>query len=162
MLQFYPKTLMLSGFSKSFAVAGWRMGYAIGPAPLLKMMETIQQFTYVCPPAPFQKACAGALDYDISSHITEYRHKRDLVYEGLKGHLEVTKPGGAFYMFVNVPWPGRTGREFVAASAERNLLLVPGGAFSTRDTHFRLSFAAPDAELEAAVKVLKEMAPQLA
>lgn len=160
MLQFYPNTLMVSGFSKSFAMAGWRMGYAVGPAPLLEVMETIQQFTFICAPAPFQEACADGLDCDISHHIAEYRQKRDLVYEGLKDHLEMTKPDGAFYMFAKVPWPGRTGRDFAMESVKRSLLLVPGGAFSTRDTHFRLSFAAPNEDLEAAVNLLREMALQ--
>ncbi len=158
MLQFHPKTLMLSGFSKSFAMPGWRMGYAVGPESIIEMMETLQQFIYVCAPAPFQQACAAELDYDVSPHIAEYHSKRDLVYGGLEDHFELVKPGGAFYMFVKVPWPGKTATEFVTAAVQRNLLLVPGGAFSSRDTHFRLSFAAPDDQLEAGIEALKEMA----
>lgn len=160
MLAFYPKTLMLSGFSKSFAMPGWRLGYAVGPRAILETMETLQQFTFVCPPAPFQKACAECLDFDVSPYIKEYRHKRDLVYEGLREQYEMTKPSGAFYMFVKVPWPGKTGTEFVKATVERKLLLVPGGAFSARDTHFRLSFAVPNEELEAGIELLNEMARQ--
>jgi aspartate aminotransferase/aminotransferase len=160
MLQFYPKTLMLSGFSKSFAMPGWRMGYAVGPKAILDTMETLQQFTFVCPPAPFQKACAEELDTDVSHHVDEYRRKRDFVYEGLREHFDVVRPGGAFYMFAKVPNGGETGTGLVRALVAQKLLLVPGAAFSRRDTHFRLSFAASDEDLRAGIKLLGEMALQ--
>lgn len=158
MLQFYPKTLMLSGFSKAFATPGWRLGHAAGPREIIDMMETLQQFSFVCAPAPFQTACARCLDLDTTPYIDQYRRKRDRVYEALREHFEVTKPGGAFYMFAKVPWPGRTATEFVAAAIERKLLLVPGCSFSTRDTHFRICFGAPDAQLDQGIKVLIELA----
>lgn len=158
MMQFYPKTLMFSGFSKAFAMPGWRIGHAAGPREIIDVMETLQQFSFVCPPAPFQKACASCMDLDVSPYVEECRRKRDLTYEGLRGHFEVTKPGGAFYMFAKVPWPGKSATEFVAAAIERNLLLVPGGAFSTRDTHFRLCFGVPDEQLETGIRILNELA----
>jgi aspartate aminotransferase/aminotransferase len=158
MLQFHPKTLMLSGFSKAFAMPGWRIGHAVGPREIIDVMETLQQFTFVCPPAPFQTACARCLDFDVTPYADDYRRRRDRTYEGLRKRFAVTKPGGAFYMFPKVPWPGRTATEFVTAAIQRGLLLVPGRAFSRRDTHFRLCFGAPDDELDAGIKLLNELA----
>ncbi|MFC1572029.1 pyridoxal phosphate-dependent aminotransferase [Candidatus Eisenbacteria bacterium] len=158
MLQFYPKTLMLSGFTKAFAMPGWRLGHAAGPSDLIDVMETLQQFTFICAPAPLQKACASCVDLDITPHVEQYRRKRDRAYDGLCERFEVTNPGGAFYMFAKVPWPGRSATEFVAAAIERRLLLVPGNAFSTRDTHFRLCFGIPDNELEVGIAILNELA----
>lgn len=151
------RTVMLSGFSKSFGMSGWRIGYAAGPKAILEKMETLQQFTYVCAPAPFQKACAENLDFDLTPHIDAHRRKRDFVFENLKEHYEMKKPSGALYAFIKAPWEGKTATEFVEACLEKKLLLVPGGAFSLRDTHFRLCFGASDEKLEAGIKILREM-----
>jgi len=68
---------------------------------------------------------------------------------------QVARPGGAFYAFVEVPPAlGMTGAQFVEHAIARNVLVIPGGAFSTRDTHFRLSFAAPEAKLAEGLSVL--------
>ena len=151
------RTVMLSGFSKSYGMAGWRIGYAVGPKIILEKMETLQQFTYVCAPSPFQKACAENLDLDLSPYIADHKRKRDFVYDNLKDRYELQKPSGALYAFIKVPWEGETGTEFAEACLEKKLLLVPGGAFSRRDTHFRLCFGASDEKLEAGVKILREM-----
>ncbi|NOY06267.1 MAG: aminotransferase class I/II-fold pyridoxal phosphate-dependent enzyme [Chlorobi bacterium] len=158
MLRHHPDTVMLSGFTKSMGMPGWRIGYAAGPRAVVEKMETLQQFTFVCAPSPFQKACAETLDVDLDPIIESYRKKRDLVYEGLKDRYRMVKPEGAFYFFIEVPWEGKTGTEFVEAAIKRKLLLVPGGAFSTRDTHFRLSFAASDETLERGIEALNSMA----
>lgn len=157
-LTVYPNTIMLSGFSKSFGMPGWRIGYAAGPKPILDKMETLQQFTYVCAPAPFQKACAENLDIDLTTCIAAHRRKRDLVYNGLKDRYAFIKPLGALYAFIKVPWEGKTGTQFVEACLDRKLLLVPGGAFSQRDTHFRLCFGAPDEKLQAGIAILNDLA----
>ncbi len=108
------KTLLLRGFSKSYAMTGWRLGYIAAGESLKNVIEEmtkIQQYTFVCAPTPFQKAAISALDYEISDLVDAYRRKRDLLYDGLKDKFELVKPGGAFYAFIKAP--GGSGSKFV-------------------------------------------------
>lgn len=157
-VKFNPQTLVVDGFSKAFAMTGWRLGFAHGPREIIQEMTKLQQYTFVCAPQPAQWAGAVALDVDMSQHIDVYRRKRDMVVEGLSrdGLYEVVHPGGAFYVFPKVPWG--TASEFVAAAIERQLLIIPGSIFSARDTHFRISYAAPDAVLGRGIEVLRQLA----
>ena len=154
--QFYENTITVGGFSKGIGATGWRLGYAAGPARIIRAMINIQQFTYTCAPSFAQKAAILALDYDTSSIIEEYRKKRDLIYEGLKDNYEVVKPKGAFYIFPKAP--DGDGTAFVEKAIQRRLFIVPGIAFSQRDTHFRISFAASDEKLMKAVEILNSLA----
>jgi len=159
--QFCPERLIhLGGFSKTYGMPGWRMGYATGPSEVLDKMMILQQFSFVCAPSFAQKAVLRALDYDMSDKIEEYRGKRDLVFEGLAEHFDVVRPEGSFYIFPKLP-PGTTGVEFTQEAVENNVLIVPGSAFSRRDTHFRISFAAADEKLEKGVKILSRLARKL-
>ncbi len=148
---------MLDGFSKTYAMTGWRLGFAHGPAEIIDAMTKCQQFTFVCAPQPVQWAGVAALDVEMQPHIDDYRRKRDMIYDGLKDHYELVRPGGAFYAFPRVPG-GMTGTEFVTRAIEHNLLIIPGNIFSRRDTHFRLSYAASDATIERGIEVLRRMA----
>jgi len=156
--KYYEKTLLLNGFSKSSAMTGWRVGYAAGPREVIESMKTLQQYSFVCAPSFAQKAGIAALSFDISKHIAEYRAKRDLIYEGLKGHFEVEKPGGAFYIFPKAP--GGDGVKFVEKAIERNLLVIPGNVFSEENTHFRISFAASDDAIKQGVEILRQLAEE--
>jgi aspartate aminotransferase/aminotransferase len=75
---------------------------------------------------------------------------------GLEGYYEFTKPNGAFYIFPKAP--GGHGTQFVHRAIENGLLIIPGGIFSQRDTHFRISFAAPDATIDRGIEVLRRLA----
>ena len=153
--RYYDKTLMLGGFSKSYAMTGWRLGYAAAPESLKNVVEEmtkIQQYSFVCAPAPFQKAAIAALDYDVGELIDTYRKKRDLLYEGLKDSFEMVKPGGAFYAFVKAP-AGRA-TEFVQKAIKNNVLIIPGNVFSEKDTHFRISYATSDEKLQHGIEIL--------
>ncbi|MCP4707541.1 MAG: aminotransferase class I/II-fold pyridoxal phosphate-dependent enzyme, partial [Planctomycetes bacterium] len=100
---YYENTVIMRGFSKSYGVPGWRLGYAAAPkhlSGLLDAMATLQQFTFVCAPHPFQAAAVKAFGCDISREISAYRRKRDMIYEGLSGKFELERPEGAFYAFV--------------------------------------------------------------
>jgi aspartate aminotransferase/aminotransferase len=103
-----------------------------------------------------QAAGVAALDYDVSAIVADYRKKRDRIYEGLKERFGPARPGGAFYLFARAPWG--TGSDFVAEGIRNNLLTIPGGVFSRQDTHFRLSFAAPDATLDRGIEILNRLA----
>ena len=148
------QTLLLGGFSKTYAMTGWRLGYAAGPADLIQQMTKLQQYTFVCAPSFTQKAGLAALELDTSSIAAEYRRKRDLIYGGLvDAGYEVERPEGAFYIFPKAPWG--TGTEFVEEAIRHNLLIIPGGIFSERDTHFRIAYPAPDASIERGLEVLR-------
>jgi aspartate/methionine/tyrosine aminotransferase len=157
--EFNEDVVVLDGFSKTYAMTGWRLGYCHGPRRLIDEMIKLQQFTFVCAPSMAQHAGVAALDVDVSAIVADYRHKRDRLYEGLKDRYEIVKPGGAFYMFPRVPWG--TGQEFVTEAIRQNLLCIPGGAFSRRDTHFRLSYAASDHTLERGMEILNRLAVRM-
>ena len=156
------RLLQLGGFSKTWAMPGWRMGWAVGPEKLIDAMRLMQQFSFVCAPSMAQYACLKAFDVDMSSYIADYKAKRDRLVEGLGESYEVSPPGGSFYLFPRLPKGAEGSAAFMEKAVERELLLVPGSAFSARDTHFRLSFAATDEVLERGVVALRELAEELA
>jgi aspartate aminotransferase/aminotransferase len=149
------QTIVVNGFSKTYGVTGWRLGFVHGPADIIDKMTMLQQYTFVCAPHPLQFAALTALDVDMSRHIEAYRRKRDRVVSGLtEAGYRLTRPGGAFYVFPEVPQGAGTGSEFVARAIENELLIIPGNIFSRRDTHFRISYAASDETIERGLSVL--------
>ena len=157
--QYHEKVLVLRGFSKSYAMTGWRLAYVAAPASMKAVVEEmtkIQQYTFVCAPTPFQKAAVAALDYDVSDLVKGYARKRDLLYDGLKDKFELVRPGGAFYAFIKAP--GGSGTEFVTRAIKNNVLVIPGNVFSEKDTHFRVSFATTDEKIQQGVEVLRRLA----
>jgi aspartate/methionine/tyrosine aminotransferase len=101
----------------------------------------------------------------MSEQIASYRKRRDMVVTGLtEAGYSVTKPGGAFYVFPEVPshtgkatGTRETGTDFVARAIANELLIIPGGIFSARDTHFRISYAASEATIERGLGVLAKL-----
>jgi aspartate aminotransferase/aminotransferase len=152
---FDENVLVLEGFGKTYGITGWRLGYAHGPRRIIAEMAKLQQFTYVCPPSMVQHAGLAALDYDVSGIVADYKRKRDLLVDGLKGCYEFAVPGGAFYLFPQSPWGRAT--EFVSEAIGNNLLMIPGGVFSRRDTHFRVSYAASDEVLKRGIAILRRL-----
>jgi aspartate aminotransferase len=132
------------------------LGFAHGPRRLIEEMTKLQQFTYVCAPSMVQHAGIAAWDCDISGIVADYKKKRNRLVTALKGAYELTNPGGAFYLFPKTPWG--TGGDFVAEAIRNNLLVIPGGVFSKRDTHFRLSYAASDEMLERGIEIMLRLA----
>jgi aspartate aminotransferase/aminotransferase len=154
--RFNPQTLVIDGFSKTYAMTGWRLGFAHGPAEIIQQMIKLQQYTFVCAPQPVQWAGIAALGVDMQSHIDDYRRKRDLIVAGLADDFELVRPGGAFYVFPRAPWG--TAEQFVHRAIEHKLLVIPGNIFSERNTHFRISYAAPDETIRRGVEVLRSLA----
>lgn len=160
---YYEKTLLLKGFSKAYAMTGWRLGYAATHeclAPLIETMTKIQQYTFVCAPTPFQWGALAALDYDVSDLVDQYRVKRDLLYNSLKDAFELVKPEGAFYAFVKVPGDLDATR-FVKKAIANNVLIIPGNVFSERDTHFRISYATGNDKIRQGTDILCRLAGEL-
>lgn len=155
-LAYDENVVVLEGFGKTYGITGWRLGWAHAPKRLVAEMAKLQQFTFVCAPSMAQAGGVAALDYDVSGIIADYRRKRDLLAAGLRDHYEFELPGGAFYLFPKVPWG--TGTEFVTEAIRNNLLVIPGNAFSGRDTHFRISYAASDDTLHRGIDILRRLA----
>lgn len=155
-MKFYEDTILISGMSKTWGMAGWRMGYVIGLNKFLDRMKTLQQFTFVCPPAPLQIGALTAMECDITKELDTYKIKRDMIYNGLKDKYECVKPRGSFYLFPKVP-ADYTDMEFIEKALEKEILLVPGSAFSARNDHFRISFATDDNTLKKGIELLNEL-----
>lgn len=154
--EFNEDVLVFDGFSKTYGMTGWRLGFAHGPRRLIEEMTKLQQFTFVCAPSIVQWAGVAALDFDVSAIVADYKKKRDRIVAGLKDRFELVVPGGAFYLFAKAPWGSAT--EFVAEAIRNSLLIIPGITFSRQDTHFRLSYAAADATIERGIEILNRIA----
>ncbi len=165
--------ILLKGYSKTYGMTGWRLGYAAGSGAakaVIEQMTKLQQYTFVCAPSMVQYAAlatihgtgSGEGGVDMTSYIEAYRKKRDRVVTGLSEYFEINTPGGAFYVFPKVPGNGKiTAIEFVQKAIDRNVLVIPGNVFSSRDTHFRISYATTDAKLDAGIAILRELATEI-
>ncbi|MBP5216860.1 MAG: aminotransferase class I/II-fold pyridoxal phosphate-dependent enzyme, partial [Bacilli bacterium] len=156
------RTILINGFSKAFAMTGWRLGYAAGPAPLLKEMTKIHQYAIMCPPTMSQYAGIEALkNYDISvpKMVDEYEKRRNYLLSSLtKMKLPFIVPEGAFYIFVNIQEFGLTSEELALRLLnEAKVVVVPGTAFGKRGEGFiRLSYAYSVQDLEKALSRIGE------
>lgn len=154
--QFNPDTIVIDGFSKTYAMTGLRVGYVHGPGKIIETMLKIQQYTFVCAPQPAQWAGVVAMDFDMTPYVDRYRDKRDRLIDGLQNHYEIVKPGGAFYVFPKLPWG--TNAEFIETAIDNNLMVIPGNIFSDHDSHFRISYAVDDAVIDRGVEALCKIA----
>ena len=150
--------LVIRGFGKTHGCTGWRLGYAAGPAPLIQEMAKLQQSTFVCAPSPLQWGVVPSFQEDLTAVLKEYEGRRQMVLDAFSGVANVTRPGGAFYAFVEVPQKlNLTAAHFVEQAIAKRVLIIPGSVFSHRDTHFRLSFAAARPKLSEGLGILREL-----
>lgn len=156
MASLYDNTLLMRGFSKSYAMTGWRVAWVTGPQAIIDKMTMLQQYSFVCAPSMAQYACVRALNTDMSAEVAHYKRKRDMVQDMLGEKFGLVKPGGAFYAFV--PAPGGDATAFVQKAIDNNVLVIPGNVFSSRDTHFRLSYATTDNKLQQGLEILLKLA----
>jgi aspartate aminotransferase/aminotransferase len=152
--QFSEDVVVVDGFSKTYGMTGWRLGWCHGPRKLIEEMIKIQQFTFVCAPSMVQFAGITALDQDMTAVVADFKHKRDRLVSALDGY-EIAGAEGSFYLFPRAPWG--TGTEFVTEAIRNNLLMLPGNLFSRQDTHFRLSYTVSDSVLERGIAILQKM-----
>lgn len=141
------RTILLNGFSKAYAMTGWRIGYALSNSDFIGAMTKIHQYTMLCAPITAQIAAVEALRHGekyMKKMVAEYDRRRNLIYDGFKRMgLDCFEPRGAFYIFPNIEVSGLTSEEF----AERlivteHVALVPGTAFGASGTgHVRCSYA---------------------
>ena len=143
----WERTILASGFSKAFAMTGWRMGYFAAPEPICKQILKIHQYAIMCAPTTSQYAAVEALrngEPDVRMMAEEYNRRRVTLVNGLrKIGLECFEPEGAFYVFPNVGKFGLTSEDFCTRLLkEQNIAIVPGTAFGDCGEGFaRISYA---------------------
>ena len=155
------RTILINGFSKSFAMTGWRLGYACGPADIIKQMIKIHQFCIMCAPTTSQYAAVEALkkgDEDVAAMRDAYdQRRRYLLHEFAEMGLECFEAKGAFYLFPCIKEFGMTSDEFATRFLhEQKVAVVPGTAFGDSGEGFlRISYAYSIDNLKVAIDRLK-------
>ena len=162
----WERTVTLNGFSKAFAMTGWRLGYACAPKPLMDVMLKIHQYTIMCAATPSQHAAIEALrtgfanDFaDVKKMVDTYNMRRRLMVDGLRdAGLECHEPMGAFYVFPSIKSTGLSCQEFCERLLyEKKVATVPGDAFGALGAdHIRCSCASSTANIIEAVKRIGE------
>ena len=143
----WERTVVVSGFSKAYAMTGWRLGYICAPAPLAKQMLKIHQYAIMCAPTTAQLAAITALrdcDEEVAAMTAEYDRRRRLIYNGLRDiGVESFEPEGAFYIYPNIGKFGLSSEEFCERLLyEHKCAIVPGVAFGAAGEGFaRISYA---------------------
>ena len=141
------RTILLNGFSKAYAMTGWRIGYALGNPDFIAAMTKIHQYTMLCAPITAQIAAVEALrrgEKYMKKMVAEYDRRRRLIYDGfLKLGLSCFEPKGAFYIFPTITSSGYTDEEFAENLLRKeHVALVPGSAFGASGKgHIRCSYA---------------------
>lgn len=141
------RTIYVNGFSKAFAMTGWRLGYACGPSEVISAMTKIHQFGIMCAPTVSQYAAIEAMlngDDDVERMVNEYNLRRRLLVDGLRRiGLDCFEPEGAFYVFPSVKKFGLTSEQFAEKLLyEKHVAVVPGNAFGDSGEGFlRISYS---------------------
>lgn len=152
------RTVVLNGLSKAFAMTGWRIGYAAGPAPIIEAMCKIHQYTIMCAPTQAQRAAIEALkngEEEMMRMIRSYDQRRRLIVQGFENlGLECFEPKGAFYAFPSIQKTGLTSEEFAQRLLkEERVAVVPGNAFGDCGEGFiRCCYAVSPREIEEALQ----------
>lgn len=150
-------TILLNGFSKAYAMTGWRIAYACAPESILKMMMKLHSYTMLCAPITGQIAALEAIKHgerDVEEMVSHYRQRRRLIVDGLnKIGLACHMPSGAFYAFPSIKSTGLTAEQFAERLLmEERVAVVPGTAFGAGgDGHIRCSYATSVEKLELAL-----------
>ncbi|WP_026496226.1 aminotransferase class I/II-fold pyridoxal phosphate-dependent enzyme [Butyrivibrio sp. WCD3002] len=157
----YERTILINGFSKAYAMTGWRLGYACGPKEILEQMTKIHQYAIMCAPTTSQYAAVEALkngDEDVAMMREQYNQRRRyLLNEFREMRLPCFEPFGAFYIFPSIKRFGMSSDEFATKLLqEEKLAVVPGTAFGDCGEGFiRISYAYSLEDLKKAVERLK-------
>jgi aminotransferase len=161
------RTVLIGGFSKAYAMTGWRVGYACAPREILEGILKVHQYGIMSAPTMAQDAAVAALtgaETDVQRMVAEYDRRRRLVVDGLNSiGLATFEPRGAFYAF---PWIGGTGLTSAAFSErllqEEQVAVVPGDAFGpSGEGHVRISYATAYEKLETALERIERFVGRL-
>lgn len=163
----WERTILINGFSKSYAMTGWRLGYACGPKQIIEQMYKIHQFCIMCAPTTSQYAAIDALkngDADVQMMRESYNQRRRYLVNAFREMgLECFEPFGAFYIFPCVKQFGMTSDEFASRLLhEEKLAVVPGNAFGDSGEGFlRISYAYSLEKLKIAIGRLRHFVERL-
>ena len=161
------RTLLINGFSKSFAMTGWRLGFACAPAPIIKQMTKIRQYAIMCAPTISQYAAVDALkngDDDVKMMRQSYNERRRYLMSAFKEmNLPCFEPYGAFYVFPCIKEFGMTSEEFATRFLqEEKVAAVPGTAFGdSGEGYLRISYAYKLEKLQIAMERLNRFITNL-
>ncbi|MBQ8459279.1 aminotransferase class I/II-fold pyridoxal phosphate-dependent enzyme [bacterium] len=161
------RTILINGFSKAYAMTGWRLGYACAPAEIAKQMTKIHQFAIMCAPTTSQYAGIEALkngDEDVENMRQSYNQRRRYLLNAFKQmNLECFEPFGAFYVFPCIKEFGMTSEEFATRLLkEEKVALVPGTAFGEcGEGYLRISYAYSLENLKIAIGRLEKFIKKL-
>lgn len=153
----YDRTVVVNGFSKAYAMTGWRLGYAMGPKEIIKLMTKVHQYAIMSSPTTSQYAAIEALrscDDDVEDMRREYNYRRRVIVDGFrKMGLSCFEPYGAFYVFPCIRSTGMTSEEFCnRLLEEEKVAVVPGNAFGECGEGFvRCSYAYSIEKIEEAL-----------
>lgn len=158
----YERSVVVSGFSKTYSMTGWRLGFACGPAPIIKQMTKIHQFGIMSSPTTSQYAAVEALrngDDDIKSMLDKYDARRRFVVNSFRSMgLDCFEPEGAFYLFPSIKSTGMTSDEFCEKLlSEKHVAAIPGSAFGKCGEGFiRVSYCNSLRNLQKACELIAE------
>ncbi len=161
------RTILINGFSKSYAMTGWRLGYALAPKEIIKQMTKIHQFAIMCAPTTRQYAAVEALkngDEDVANMRTSYNQRRRFLLNAFKEmNIECFEPYGAFYVFPCINEFGMTSEEFATKLLEEEkVAAIPGTAFGqSGEGHLRISYAYSLDNLKKAMERLNRFVTRL-
>ena len=161
------RTLLINGFSKAYAMTGWRLGYVCGPEKIIEQMTKIHQFAIMCAPTTAQYAAIEALkngDEDIVEMRTAYNQRRRFLMHAFREMgLECFEPYGAFYVFPCIKEFGMTSEEFATRFLEEEkVAAVPGDAFgASGEGYLRISYAYSLEKLKMAMERLAHFITKL-
>ena len=161
------RTVLINGFSKAYAMTGWRLGYACGPREIIKLMTKIHQFAIMCAPTTSQYAAVEALkngDDDVKTMRQAYNQRRRFLLNAFKEMgLECFEPFGAFYVFPCIKEFGMSSEEFATRFLEEErVAAVPGNAFGASGEGFlRISYAYSLDNLKTAMERLNSFVKKL-
>jgi len=152
------RTVLMGGFSKAYAMTGWRVGYVAGPAEILEGMVKVHQYSIMSAPTTAQDAALAAIvegEADVERMLAEYDRRRRLIVDGLNAlGLETFEPRGAFYAFPRIGSTALDDETFVERLlTEERVACVPGSAFGPSGAgHVRMCYATSYERLEEALR----------
>lgn len=162
------RTVIIDSWSKSYAMTGWRVGYAAGPEWLISNITKLQENVVACAATPCQYAALEALtgpqDY-VDYMVAQYKERRDIIVERLNEipGISCKKPKGTFYAFANIKGTGLSSDDFaIKLLEEKQVVVVPGTAFSDfGEGYIRISFATSKEEIIKGMELIKEFVSEL-
>ena len=163
----YPRTIVVNGFSKAFSMTGWRLGYAMGPAPIMAEITKLHQYAIMCAPTTSQYAATVALkscDEDVRRMLDEYDERRKIIVSGFNSlGLECREPKGAFYAFPSIKSTGLSSEEFCEKLLySKRVAVVPGTAFGESGEGFvRASYCYSLVHIKEALRRIGEFLKEL-